>query len=30
VTRLAQGRLAADGSIDDPLRTDREHAVSIG
>jgi len=30
VTRLAQGRLAADGLIDDPLRTDREHAVAIG
>lgn len=30
VTRLAQGRLAEDGSFDDPLRTDREHAVSGG
>jgi len=30
VTRLAQGRLAEDGSLDDPLRTDREHAVAGG
>lgn len=28
VTRLAQGRLAPDGSILDPLRADREHHVA--